>query len=141
MGIFLDSNIYIAFANKRDRDHKRARELMDRVRKGEFGISYTSDYVFDEAVTSSLIRARRMDVAIKVGKLILGSPEESIRSIAELLRVDEKTFSGAWSSFKTGRYEGLSFTDHTILFQMKESKIDLLLSLDTGFDGLVARIQ
>ena len=140
MSIFLDSNIFIAFANKKDRDHEHAKKLMDKVRKGEFGVPYTSDYIFDEAVTTSLIRTRRLDVAIRVGKLILGSKEDSIPSLADLIRVDERTFTEAWSSFKTGRIQGLSFTDHIILAHLKELKIDLLLSFDTGFNGIVAKI-
>ena len=141
MGVFIDSNIFIAFANKRDRDHARSIELMDSVRKAKFGTPYTSDYVFDEAVTAALIRTGRLDTAVKMGKIILGSKDESITSLARLIRVDEKIFSEAWATFKTGRFKGLSFTDHTILAQLKELKIEALASFDTGFDGLATRIS
>jgi len=137
---FIDSNIFIAFANKRDRDHKRSVELLDRVRRNELGLAYTSDYVFDETVTTALLRTRRPAAAIKAGKTILGSKEESIRSPAILLRVDEKIFAEAWRTFQSERHEGLSFTDHTILAQLREFKIDTLISFDTGFDELVQRI-
>ena len=139
--VFIDSNVFIAFANKRDRDHTRSIELVDKVRKAEFGTPYTSDYVFDEAVTTALIRTGRTDIAIKMGKLILGSKEEAIPSLARLMRVDERIFSEAWATFKTGRFEDLSFTDHTILAQLKELKIDALISFDTDFDGLTTRIE
>jgi len=138
---FIDSNIFIAFANTRDRDHARSLELMDEIRRGEFGLPYTSDYVFDEAVTTALVRTGRVTTAVKVGKIILGSKEESIPSFARLVRVDERIFSEAWTNFERGRFKGLSFTDHTILAQLKEFKIDTLMSLDTGFDGLAARIS
>lgn len=58
-----------------------------------------------------------------------------------LLRVDERIFGEAWAQFKAGRFKGLSFTDHTILTQLKALKLDTLLSFDTGFDGLAARIS
>jgi len=138
---FVDSNIFIAFANKRDRDHQRSLELMDRMRKGEFGLPYTSDYVFDESVTTSLVRTRRYATAVKVGKIILGSREESIPPLVTLVRVDERIFAEAWQTFKTGRFEGLSFTDHTILAQLKELRIDSLVSFDTAFDGLAQRVS
>lgn len=141
MSVFIDANVFIAFANKRDRNHTRSSELMNRVRKGELGLPYTSDYVFDEAVTAALVRAKRLDIAVKTGKVILGSREESIPSLARLVKVDERIFAEAWATFKTGRFEGLSFTDHTILAQLKELKIDALLSFDTGFDGLATRIS
>lgn len=139
--VFVDSNIFIAFANKRDRDHIRSIELLDKVRRAEFGTPYTSDYVFDEAVTAALVRTGRVDIAIKMGKLILGSEKESIPSLVRLIRVDEKIFSEAWATFKTGRFKRLSFTDHTILAQLKEFKIDTLISFDTDFDGLTTRIE
>lgn len=138
---FIDSNIFIAFANQRDRDHARSSELLDEVRRGEFGQPYTSDYVFDEVVTTALVRTGRLATAIKAGKIILGSKEESIPSLARLVRVDERIFAEAWATFKAGRFEGLSFTDHTILAQLKEFKIDTLISFDKGFDGLAARVS
>jgi len=141
MSTFIDSNIFIGFANKRDRNHAQSAVLIDRVRKGEFGVPYTSDYVFDEAVTTALIRTGRLDIAVKMGKIILGSREESIPWLVRTVRVDERIFSEAWATFKEGRYEGLSFTDHTILTQIKEFKIDTLISFDTDFDGLVTRIS
>ena len=128
MSAFIDSNIFIAFANKRDRDHARSMELMDRLRRGEFGQPYSSDYVFDEAVTTALIRTGRLDAAVKMGKILLGSKEESIPSLVRLIRVDERIFAEAWATFKAGKFEGLSFTDHTILAQLKEFKIDFLIN-------------
>jgi len=140
MSIFIDSNIFIAFANKRDKNHERALQLMDDVRRGKFGRAYTSDYIFDEAVTVALIRTRRPDIAVKVGKLILGSAREGIPRIARMITVDERIFLKAWENFQSGRFKGLSFTDHTILAQIKEYGIDMLLSFDTDFDGLTVRV-
>ena len=138
---FIDSNIFIAFANRRDRDHARSVDLMDRVRRGEIGPAYTSDYVFDETATTALIHTRRPTTAIRAGKIVLGSEEDSIPPLAKMIRVDEGTFSQAWSTFKTERFKGLSFTDHTILAQLKEFRIDILCSFDTGFDGIAQRIS
>jgi len=141
LSTFIDSNIFIAFVNKRDRDHARSLDLMDRARKGEFGLPYTSDYVFDEAVTTALVRTGRLGAAIKVGKVILGSKDDAVPSFARLIRVEESSFAEAWAAFRAGRFEGLSFTDHTILAQLREFKIDTLISFDTDFDGLVSRIS
>ena len=140
-GIFIDTNIFVALANKKDRDHQTSVRLADRLRKGEFGQPYTSDYVFDETVTTALVRTKRQDAAVKAGKLILGSKDESIPPLARLVRVDERTFGEAWASVKSGRFARLSFTDHTILAQMNDLKIDTVLSFDSGFDGIVSRIS
>jgi hypothetical protein len=138
---FIDSNIFIAFANKKDRDHNRSLELLDRVRKREISPAYSSDYVFDETVTTALIRTRRPSTAIKAGKLILGSEDEGIPRLVRIIRVDERIFSEAWETFKTQRFEGLSFTDHTILAQLREFRIDTLTSFDSAFDGLAPRLS
>lgn len=140
-GVFIDTNIFVSLANKRDQDHKRGSLLMDRVRRNEFGQPYTSDYVLDEALTAALVRTGRIDVAINTGKMILGSEEEAIPAIARFIRVDERILSKSWNNFKQGKYKKLSFTDHTILSQMKEFGIDTLLSFDSNFDGLVSRVH
>ena len=140
-GAFIDTNMFVSVANKKDQDHKRAVRLFDRIRKGEFGQPYTSDYVFDEALTVTLMRTRRLESAVNVGKLILGSKREAIPALARLIRVDERIFSESWRVFQSGKLKGLSFTDHTILSQIKEYQLEYVISLDRDFDGLVARIE
>lgn len=139
--VFIDSNIFIAFGNRKDRDHGRSVELLNEARENKFGRCYTSDYVFDECVTTALIRTRRVDLAVGVGKIILGSGEESVPRLARLIRVDEQTFDLAWKAFKGGARQNLSFTDHTIIVQMEQLGIDSIVSFDKGFDGVVARIS
>ncbi|MDG6966971.1 MAG: type II toxin-antitoxin system VapC family toxin [Nitrososphaerota archaeon] len=111
------------------------------MRKGEFGQPYTSDYVFDETVTTALVRRGKQEATVKAGKLILGSKEESIPPLARFVRVDERAFGEAWVNLKSARFARLSFTDHTILAQMNDLKIDAVLSFDSGFDEIVTRIS
>lgn len=141
-GVFLDTGFFVALANASDRDHEEMVSLSDRVRSGEFGQPYTSDFVFDEAVTTALVRTGRMSKAIEIGRLILGYEKEKISPLAKLLRVDEGAFSKAWENFTSPKFKEkqLSFTDHTIVAQMKELGIETLASMDSGFDGLVSRI-
>jgi len=75
MSVFIDTGVFIAFHNMRDRNHSRAVELVKRAARGEFGILYTSDYVFDEAVTTALIRTRNPSIALSIGEMILGGLE------------------------------------------------------------------
>ena len=140
-GTFVDTGVFVAFVNTRDRDHARAEDLVDRGRRGEFGPLATSDYVFDEAVTVALARTRRADIAVKVGGAILGLPEEGVSPFSRLVRVDEGAFNRAWGTFRSEKYPGLSFTDHTILAQVKELALDSVMSFDTHFDGVVSRIH
>jgi predicted nucleic acid-binding protein len=70
----------------------------------------------------------------------LGNPSRGISSFAELLHVDEEVFSDAWTLFRRYAAKGLSFTDCTIVALMKRAKIDVLLSFDRSFDGIVKRV-
>ena len=97
--------------------------------------------MFDETITTALVRTRRHGAAVKAGKLILGSKEELIPPLARLVRVDERAFGAAWTNFRSAQFAHLSFTDNTILAQMNDFKIDTILSFDRGFDGIVARVS
>jgi len=55
------------------------------VLKGEFGRVYTSDYVIDEAVTTALVRTRRHDLAVDIGKYIIESPRFLLLVVQGLL--------------------------------------------------------
>ncbi len=82
-------------------------QIFERISKGEFGQPYTSDYVFDESLTVTLMRSRRVESAIKVGKIILGSKEEGLSPLARLIRVDEKIFAESWLVFRSGKFKEL----------------------------------
>ena len=94
------------------------------------------------ANTTSVVRGMtgRPDLAARAGQVILGSVEDSVPAFVRLAGVDEGTFSTAWGAFRSGRFERLSFTDHTILAQVKELALDAVMSFDGGFDGLAKRI-
>jgi len=107
---------------------------MRRILKGEFGTAYTSDHVIDEAITTALARTKRLELAVDIGELILSSP----RIIK--LRVSEDAFNVTWELFKSLKGRPLSFTDCTSLALMKNG-IERIASFDSGFDGLVERID
>ncbi len=141
MSIFVDTGVFVGFVNKKDRDHLRAVELMDELRKGRYGIPYTSDYVFDEAVTVALVRTRRVGPGINAGRLILGSKEPYIPAITRLVSVDEQIFLEAWRNYQAGKKPGLSFTDHTSIGLARLHGGGMIMSFDNGFDGLLTRVH
>lgn len=141
MSIFVDTGVLVAFANKRDRDHYRAVQLTDELRRGKHGIAYTSEYVFDEAVTTALVRTRRVDVAVNTGVLMLGSKEKKTPPLTRVLRVDENTFYEAWKAFSSGKFPTLSFTDHTSVGLSRSHAGGMIMSFDDDFDGILTRIR
>jgi len=134
MTIFIDTGVFIALRNADDEQHQRSKELMKKALKGEYGRIYTSDYIVDEAVTTALVRTRRHDLAVDVGKYILESPR-----ITKLWTSGE-IFELTWRKFKAFKDKPLSFTDCTTLAHIQKNQIKQILSFDSGFDGLVQRI-
>ena len=139
MSIFIDSGIFIAFSNKRDVNQEKARTLIKRIAKKEFGSPITSDYVFDEVITTTFLRTKRIELAIKIGNLILGK-DPNIPKFIKLIFVSENIFLKAWEIFNKYKSKNLSFTDATIISMMENYRIGKLCSFDKNFDGIVGRI-
>jgi len=134
MAIFIDTGVFVALRNADDEHHVRSKELMKRALKGEFGRILTSDYVIDEAVTTALVRTRRHDLAVDVGKYIIDSPR-----IMKLWTTKD-TFNMAWEKFKTFKDKPMSFSDCISLILIEKNGIKQIMSFDSGFDGLTQRI-
>jgi predicted nucleic acid-binding protein len=138
MTVFLDTGIFVAFHNTRDANHTRALELIRTLIEGGFGTAYTSDYVFDEAVTVALVRTGRPENALAVGRMILG---EITAPFTTILQVSEDDFKKAWTLFTQYADRGLSFTDCTSIALMRTRGIESIVSFDADFDGIVPRIS
>lgn len=137
MSIFLDTGVVVAAHNTHDANHERALEILGEVRAGAHGTAYSSNFVLDEAVTLALIRTRRRPVALDVGRFFL--PEKRDQGMVVLLHVDEATVRRAWESFSR-RDAPLSFTDWTIVEQVRALGLDRVGSFDTKLDPWVVRL-
>ena len=135
MAVFIDAGVFIALRNADDENHERSVELMKRALKGEFGLLYTSDYIFDECVTTALVRTKRHDLAVDVGEYVLKSPRITKFSITK------DDFNEAWVKFQKLKDRPISFTDCTTLVLMDKHNIRQIMSFDTGFNGLTKRIS
>lgn len=122
MPLFIDSCVFVAYRNKRDVHHKTSAELMEKCVGGYFGELYTSDYVFDETVTVTLVKAGLKE-AIELGGYLLNSE-------VELLKVDKDAFDAAWEMFCT---LGMGFTDCTNIALMRLYGIDKIMTFDGEF--------
>ncbi len=134
MAVFIDTGIFVALRNADDELHTRSKELMKQALKGEFGRICTSDYVIDEAITTALVRTRRHDLAVDLGRYIIESPR-----ITKLWTAED-TFDMAWKKFKTFKDKPLSFSDCVSLALMEKNRIKQIISFDSGFNGLTQRI-
>lgn len=138
MTVFLDTGVIVAYCNQRDQRHERAAEILGEIRTGKYGVPFTSDYVFDEAVTLALARTGRREIVLQVGDLILPtSPEERF---VELIHTSEEDFVEAWDAMRGHVEAGLSFTDWVTVKLVRRRGIDLVVSFDKRLDGWVQRI-
>src|SRR3972149_8900284 len=134
MAVFVDTGIFVALRNADDDFHARSKELMKRALNGEFGRLYTSDYLVDEAITTALVRTKRHELAIDLGKYIIESPRIT------KVWVGEDSFNESWLKFGVLKDKPLSFTDCTSIALIEKSGMKQIMSFDCGFDGLVSRI-
>ena len=134
LAVFIDTGVFVALRNADDELHIRSKQLIKKALKGEFGRVYTSDYVIDEAVTTALVRTRRHDLAVDIGKYIIESPR-----ITKLWTAED-AFDVSWQKFKTFKDKPLSFTDCASLALMEKNHIKQIMSFDSGFDGLIQRV-
>ena len=95
MSVLIDTGIFIAFHNIKDENHERATELIREVIEGKHGIAYTTDYIFDEAVTTALMRTSKHDLAVELGENILGIKVKFVN----MIQIDHTFFHTGWKLF------------------------------------------
>ena len=139
MSVFVDTGLYYALQNQRASRHNEARNALTTVFKGELGPAFTSDYVYDEAVTLVRSRTGSFSEARTVGDRILG--RSGFPNAVELLTVSEDAFRGAIETFERYRDHPLSFTDATTVALVERRDLDHVLSFDDDFDGVVDRLD
>ena len=135
MAAFIDTSIFVAVRNKRDKNHIRSRQLLEKALQGEYGKLYTSDYIADEAITTALTRTHTHQVALNTGRLIIESPR------IEKIYVGPEQFKLAWEKFQKFKGRFMSFTDCSSLALIEEHGINRIMSFDGDFDGIVTRIH
>lgn len=117
MTIFIDTGVLVALRNADDESHQRSKELMRRALKAEFGAIYTSDYIIDEAITTALVRTRRHELAVDIGKYIIAW---KIHYCISFVWTTKEIFELAWQKFKTFIDKPMSFTDCTTLAHIEK---------------------
>jgi predicted nucleic acid-binding protein len=129
---FVDTNVFVAALNKRDKHHDRGRRLLEKAFL-TFDWLYTSDYILDECLSVAWARtkdielAKRLSLIQQLDKFI----EESQK--IELLKVNEASFSAAKSYLRKFSKVIPTLTDWTCLVLMRDFGISKILSFDEHF--------
>jgi len=125
MEIFLDTSFLVAFYNKRDKNHSKARRLISEADKQTTFV--ISDYIFDEILTVLLVRGGK-SLSVDAGRKIL--EDERV----DILQVDEDVFKRAWLVYQSFLDKEWSFTDCISYVLMKNLSIDIGASFDEHFN-------
>ena len=140
MSIFIDTGVFVGYINNKDEHHDVAVNLLEDIMRNRYRAPFTSDYIFDEAVTVALYRTRDSRKAIDVGELIIGNKEKGIAQFVNILPVSKIVFNEAWKIFLKYTKKMLSFTDCTSIALIKEREMDYIASFDEDFNGIVNRV-
>lgn len=120
--LFVDTSAWFAYANRRDRDHKAVRELLNGFR----GRLATSNFVLDETISLCLYRLGH-DVAQRIGAALLDL------GTVDLVRVTPEDEQAAWALFRKRSDQRYSFTDCTSFALMRRLRMTRALALDDDF--------
>jgi predicted nucleic acid-binding protein len=134
MSVFADTGAFLAYRNKNDKYHDIAIKQFNDALKGRYGQIYTSDYVFDEALTLALVRTKNIAVAIDIAEVIR-SPR------IKMVFVDAGILERSVKTFRQYSDRNLSFTDAVSIEIINELDIDKYLGFDSHFHGIVEQVS
>jgi uncharacterized protein len=120
--ILIDSSVFVAYVVEGDTNHERAIEVIRQIAKGDFGAVFTSDYIFDETTTVTLIRSKSLQKAVLVGNYI--------KSSIQIIKINEDLFEDSWEMFKNQKKSKLSFTDCSNISIMRANGIEHIATFD-----------
>ena len=126
MPVFIDSGVFIALLNMRDKKHSQGNKLLKKLKDTSYGMRITTDYILDEVVTTFWVRTHRKDIVSKAYHLIRNTPK-FVRFKFFSKELLELTWH-KWQSFAKWPEKPLSFTDCTILAFMEHEKISTVAS-------------
>ena len=141
MSVFIDTGVFIAYVNRRDEHHDCASALVGDIMKNKYGPAFTSDFVFNEAVTFVLYKTGDIRKAENVRDLILGDDEKGLPGFINLFYVDKEILQGAWKIFYKYADKKLSFTDCSSMELMRNKGIRYIASFNRGCDGIASRLD
>ena len=129
MPVMIDTGAFMAYRNIKDVHNKNADGLIRRALKGEFGSIYTTDYIYDEALTLAVVRTGNKNVAEDISDVIM-SPR------IEMIIIDKIIMGQAKTIFFKFFNERISFTDATTMTVMQQMNIEKIITFDTHFKGM-----
>jgi len=125
---------FLAYRNTKDKYHETALKVFKDALKGKYGQIYTSDYIYDEALTLALTRTNNLAVAMDIAQVIRSPRIKMVFVDTEILEKSTKTF-------KQYSDRNLSFTDAVSIEIIKDLNIEKYFGFDSHFEGIVQQVS
>ncbi len=125
---------FLAYRNTKDKYHETALKVFKDALKGKYGQIYTSDYIYDEALTLALTRTNNLAVAMDIAQVIRSPRIKMVFVDTEILEKSTKTF-------KQYSDRNLSFTDAVSIEIIKDLNIEKYYGFDSHFEGIVQQVS
>ncbi|MEA1904860.1 MAG: PIN domain-containing protein [Candidatus Hadarchaeota archaeon] len=122
--IFVDSTIWDAAQNERDKNHALARSILRDIGRGGHGKPVVTDYIIDEVLTWVNEKVGH-STAVKMSRHFFGD------SGIEVVKVDWAVIHRARDLFEGKDF--LSFTDATTAVVMEARNVKKIATFDSDF--------
>lgn len=122
----MDTGGWAALFGGNDGNHKSALTIYEGLKKSKAAL-YTSDYILDETITLTMVRANHAQ-SVLAGKALLES------AIVKIIPVAPDYLQASWELYQKYKDKHFSFTDITTLAIVKNLSIKKLFSYDHEFE-------
>ncbi len=126
--IFVDTSAWLALYDKKDQNHKTAKEAAKYLKNKKIPL-ITTDYIFDETVTIIRMKVGHKE-AVNFGNFLLRS------KVVNIIEVNKMFKKRAWDIFVKYKDHRFSYTDCTSFAVMQQMKIDKVFGYDKDFEVL-----
>ncbi len=123
--VFVDTSGWVALFVANDVNHAKAVDIFHGLKTNRSAL-FTSDYIFDETVTTILVRGDHRQ-SLFAGDALLNS------QVVKIAHVSPDHFQPAWEMYRKYADKRFSFTDATSFAIMRGLGIEKVFCFDRGF--------
>ncbi|MHA1337786.1 MAG: type II toxin-antitoxin system VapC family toxin [Promethearchaeota archaeon] len=136
--IVLDTSFLFAIKSKKDKNYKRANEILEDLLKEKDEVLITNELIFSETLTLAVYRfqGNKHHIA-EYFKLFYG--DENFFIIINFDKDDYINIFRILEKYCTPKRK-LSFADASLIYIFKKYHADSIISFDNHFDGIMNRI-
>ena len=139
MAILFDTSVIVSLLIEKDKNHERAKSLIQSIKKGNLGNWYFTDFILDEILT--VIWSRHKNKSIVQIAFQRMTEIESPFHLLYTSKITLKDIWEKWNKFAEYPKRPLSFTDASLLAIAEEYSLQYIASFDGEFEGLISLLN